>query len=183
MSSRRGRARTVRPALATFAVPLVALAACSGETQDAPKAAERDEVAVARQAAVPSPTSAPGREDASRRGKRIKVVGSQFGRILADGQGQALYVFDAENSSRPECYGACAKAWPAVLTKGRPMAGKGVRGRLGTTRRRGGKRQVTINGRPLYYYVDDAPGRVLCHNVEEFGGLWLVVRGDGGAVP
>ncbi len=60
------------------------------------------------------------------------------------------------------------------------MAGDGVRGRrLGTVRRRGGKRQVTYRGRPLYYYVDDAPGRVLCHNVDEFGGLWLVIRPDG----
>jgi Secreted repeat of unknown function len=67
-----------------------------------------------------------------------------------------------------------------VLTRGRPVAGKGIRGRLlGTTRRRNGKRQVTYDGQPLYYYVDDAPGRVLCHNVSEFGGLWLVVQPDG----
>jgi predicted lipoprotein with Yx(FWY)xxD motif len=67
-----------------------------------------------------------------------------------------------------------------VLAKGRPVAGKGARKRLlGTTRRRGGKRQVTYDGHPLYYYVDDAPGRVLCHNVSELGGLWLVVRPDG----
>ena len=34
------------------------------------------------------------------------------------------------------------------------------------------------------YYVDDPPGQVLCHNVEEFGGLWLVVdpSGSGRAV-
>lgn len=38
-------------------------------------------------------------------------------------------------------------------------------------RLRGGKRQVTYDGHPLYFYVDDAPGRVLCHNVLEFGGL------------
>ena len=67
-----------------------------------------------------------------------------------------------------------------MLTRGRPVAGKGIRERLlGTTRRRNGKRQVTYDGRPLYYYVDDAPGRVLCHDVSEFGGLWLVVRPDG----
>jgi predicted lipoprotein with Yx(FWY)xxD motif len=70
-----------------------------------------------------------------------------------------------------------------VLTKGRPVAGKGARQRLlGSTRRGGGKRQVTYDGHPLYYYVDDAPGRVLCHNVLEFGGLWLVVEPDGSPV-
>ena len=56
----------------------------------------------------------------------------------------------------------------------------GVRKRLlGTKRRRNGTWQVTYDGRPLNYYVDDAPGRVLCHNVAEFGGLWLVLRPDG----
>ena len=70
-----------------------------------------------------------------------------------------------------------------MLTRGRPVAGKGIRRRLvGTTRRKNGKRQVTYDGRSLYYYVDDAPGRVLCHNVVEFGGLRLVVRPDGTAV-
>jgi predicted lipoprotein with Yx(FWY)xxD motif len=120
---------------------------------------------------------------AARRGKTVKVVGSQYGRILADGRGQAFYYFDKETTRESECYGACATAWPPVLTKGRPVAGRGARARLiGTTRRRDGKRQVTYDGRPLYYYVDDAPSRVLCHNVSEFGGLWLVIRPDGNPV-
>ncbi|MGH2947800.1 MAG: hypothetical protein ACRDPC_16365 [Solirubrobacteraceae bacterium] len=51
-------------------------------------------------------------------------------------------------------------AWPPVFTRGRPGAGKDVRKRLlGTTRRREDRRQVTYDGRPLYHYVDDAPGR------------------------
>ena len=51
---------------------------------------------------------------------------------------------------------------------------------LGTTRRRDGRLQVTYNGWPLYYYVDDIrPGQVTCQNVDEFGGLWLVVRPRG----
>ena len=114
------------------------------------------------------------------RGKTIKVVDSQYGRIVADGRGLAVYVFDKEETSKSECYGDCAKAWPPVLTKARPRAGKGARaGLLGTTRRRGGKRQVTYRGRPLYYYVGDSPGNVLCHNASEFGGLWLVIRPNG----
>ena len=42
--------------------------------------------------------------------------------------------------------------------------------------------QVTYGGHPLYYYVDDTPGKVLCHNVDEFGGTWLVVLPSGEAV-
>jgi predicted lipoprotein with Yx(FWY)xxD motif len=113
----------------------------------------------------------------------VKAIHSQFGTVLADGRGQAFYLFDKERSARSECYGACAKAWPPVLTKGAPRAGKGARKRLlGTTRRRDGSRQVTYRGHPLYYYVSDSPGRILCQNVREFGGLWLVVRPSGRAV-
>jgi predicted lipoprotein with Yx(FWY)xxD motif len=174
----------VRPAIPMLALAAALLTACgSGEGDAAAVAAGTSpDAGGARSTSTASKekSPAPRRASAAKRGRTIKVVRSQFGRILADGRGQAVYVFDKETSSRPECYGACAKAWPPVLAKGRPMAGRGVRAqRLGTTRRRSGKRQVTVGGKPLYYYVDDAPGRVLCHNVAEFGGLWLVVRPDG----
>ena len=42
---------------------------------------------------------------------------------------------------------------------------------------------MTYNGHPVYYYVDDtAPGQVGCQNVNEFGGLWLVVDPSGNAI-
>jgi predicted lipoprotein with Yx(FWY)xxD motif len=51
---------------------------------------------------------------------------------------------------------------------------------VGTTRRRDGQRQITYNGRPLYYYVGDkSPGQILCQDVNEFGGTWLVVHPNG----
>ena len=59
----------------------------------------------------------------------------------------------------------------------------GRAGLLGTTRRRSGRRQLTYAGRPMYHYVADAPGRILCHDVAEFGGTWLVLRPDGTAAP
>src|SRR5712691_7270403 len=46
--------------------------------------------------------------------------------------------------------------------------------------RRDGQRQITYNGRPLYYYVGDkSPGQILCQNLNEFGGTWLVVDPNG----
>jgi predicted lipoprotein with Yx(FWY)xxD motif len=134
-----------------------------------------DPVAAMRPAA---PAERPPR--AERPGTTIRLVGSQYGRILADGRGQAVYLFDRERRGHSECYGTCAKAWPPVLAKGTPVAGRGARSRLlGTTRRRDGRRQVTYRGQPLYFYVGDRPGRVLCHDVFEFGGRWLVVRATG----
>jgi predicted lipoprotein with Yx(FWY)xxD motif len=48
--------------------------------------------------------------------------------------------------------------------------------------RRDGTRQLTYAGHPVYLYVGDSPGRVLCHDVTEFGGVWRVIRRDGSVV-
>ncbi|HEU0019389.1 MAG TPA: hypothetical protein VFQ14_03770 [Thermoleophilaceae bacterium] len=114
------------------------------------------------------------------KGAVVKVVASDYGRVIADHKGEAFYLFDRESAGRSECYGECATAWPPLLTKGRPRAGNGARQELlSTTRRRDGKLQVTYAGHPLYYYKDDSPGNILCQNVDEFGGLWLVVKPSG----
>jgi predicted lipoprotein with Yx(FWY)xxD motif len=114
---------------------------------------------------------------------RVTAKASRYGKVLFDGRGYSLYLFAADRGRRSTCYGACAAAWPPFLAKGRPIAGLGIKPRLlGTTHRRDGKRQVTYGGHPLYYYVHDGRGEIKCHNVSEFGGLWLVVRPDGKAV-
>ena len=114
----------------------------------------------------------------------VTVRRSAYGRVIFDGRGRALYLFTRERSTTPRCYGDCAKAWPPFLTKGSPRAGRGARGSLlGTTRRSDGTTQVTYRGHPLYYYVGDRrAGQILCQNVVEFGGRWLVVSPSGRAV-
>ena len=106
---------------------------------------------------------------------------SDYGRILFDGSNRALYAFTRDRRGGPStCYGACAAAWPPYIVSGKLTAGAGTKRSLfGTTRRRDGKRQLTYRGWPLYYYVHDGVGQVLCQNVREFGGLWLVVRPSG----
>jgi predicted lipoprotein with Yx(FWY)xxD motif len=167
----------------TTSIALIAAAAlvagCGEDGNDASGAAEMND----RNAQTEAERDATGSEAAmpvKPKGKVVKVVESQFGRVIADGTGEAFYLFDKEQTRKAECYGECATAWPPVLTKGKPRAGKGVEAaKLGTTRRRDGKLQVTYAGHPLYYYVDDAPGTILCQNVDEFGGLWLVVKPSG----
>ncbi len=111
----------------------------------------------------------------------ITLRTSPYGRILFDGRGRALYAFTRDAGSRSRCTGTCAERWPPFLVSARPSAGAAVTARLiGTTRRADGRLQATYGGRPLYYYVADRrPGQVLCQNVLEFGGLWLVVRPSG----
>jgi predicted lipoprotein with Yx(FWY)xxD motif len=113
-------------------------------------------------------------------GTKITVRGSQFGPMLWGPKRQAVYVFQRDRRNVSRCYGKCAEAWPPVFTKGKPVAGRGVRAKLlGTARRRGGRRQVTYAGRPLYYYAHEGPDQVLCHNVNLNGGFWWVVGPDG----
>jgi predicted lipoprotein with Yx(FWY)xxD motif len=106
----------------------------------------------------------------------INVHASRYGPVAFDGRGFALYAFTADKPSRSTCYSACAKAWPPFIVTRRPTGDP----LLGVARRRDGRLQVTLAGRPLYYYVGDRrPGQILCQNVSEFGGTWLVVRKDG----
>ena len=102
--------------------------------------------------------------------------------MLFDERGQAIYLFDKETAGRPDCSGECAVAWPPVLTTGMPQAAGAVRADLlGTVARDDGAMQVTYAGHPLYYYAHEAPGQVLCHDVVDFGGRWLVVTPEGRA--
>jgi predicted lipoprotein with Yx(FWY)xxD motif len=104
--------------------------------------------------------------------------------MLFDDRGFALYAFTRDGRDTTRCFGDCAKAWPPYIVEGGPQAGPGARqDLLATIRRPDGSRQVTYAGRPLYYYVGDRePGIVLCQNVVEFGGTWLVIRGGGSLV-
>ena len=120
----------------------------------------------------------------SKSGPKLKVIDSDYGRILADGHGRALYLFTADHGPGSDCSGACAVAWPPYIVKSRPVAGRGTRGGLpGTTKRSGGALQATYAGHPLYYYEGDrARGEVNCQAAYEFGGYWYVIRANGAAV-
>jgi predicted lipoprotein with Yx(FWY)xxD motif len=93
---------------------------------------------------------------------------------------QAIYIFENDSRNETVCYGECAEAWPPVYTEGEPRAGEGVdESLLGTVKREDGRLQVTYDDQPLYFYANEAPGEVRCHNVDLNGGLWWVVGPDG----
>ncbi|MGV9735639.1 COG4315 family predicted lipoprotein [Rhodococcus aetherivorans] len=114
----------------------------------------------------------------------ITTANGPIGEMLFDRRDQAIYIFDREAGTVPDCYGDCAVAWPPVLTAGAPVAaGDADQGLLGTTSRSDGTAQVTYAGHPLYFYADEEPGQVLCHKVEEFGGRWLAIDEAGVPLP
>ena len=126
--------------------------------------------------AVPTPAPRPG--------TTITTAASEFGEVLFDGAGQAIYLFDQEETGTPVCYDECAVAWPPVLTDGTPVAADGADpAALGTTPRTDGSMQVTYGGHPLYFYAHEGPNEVRCHNVSGFGGLWLAISPAGEPAP
>jgi predicted lipoprotein with Yx(FWY)xxD motif len=123
----------------------------------------------------------PSARDAGALELALKVRNTRYGPILFDGRDRVLYGFTRDKrGGKSTCYGACAVAWPVYFSKGRVKAMRGVKQSLiGTVRRRNGRLQVTYNGWPLYYYAHEGPREVKCQNVDEFGGLWLVMKPNG----
>jgi predicted lipoprotein with Yx(FWY)xxD motif len=171
----------VRRLLATLVLILVLPVAACGSDSGEPEA---EQAAMEQTAAERAPEPPAEPEPAAPPGVEISTADSQFGAALFDGDDQAIYYFEPERDSKPKCYGTCAEAWPPVLTDGEPEATGAARQRLlGTTARRDGSVQVTYDDRPLYYYANEGPGELRCHNIFHEGGLWLAVQPDGAAVP
>jgi predicted lipoprotein with Yx(FWY)xxD motif len=152
------------------------LAGCGGDSEEPGDAGTTEQAAAAVAESSSTEAAPPNR----RRGPLVKLRDSQLGLVLFDGRNRALYLFTRDSRNRTRCYGDCAAAWPPFVAKGLPRAARGVkRSLLGTIRRRDGSRQVTYKGEPLYFYVHDPRGQVLCNNVQEFGGTWYALNAKG----
>ena len=118
-----------------------------------------------------------GATGATSRGATLKIARTPLGRILVDSRGITLYDFPKDKGTTSSCYGACAALWPPLTTKGKPIAGRGVRASLlGTTKRKDGKLEVTYNRHPLYYFVSDRkPGQTTGQGLNQFGAPWWVL--------
>jgi predicted lipoprotein with Yx(FWY)xxD motif len=108
----------------------------------------------------------------------------KLGKILVDGSGNTLYLFEKDSAGKSACAGACAAEWPPLLATGKPVAGTGLdAANVGTTTRSDGKSQVTYNGHPAYRYSGDAqPGDAAGQGLDAFGARWYAVGDDGNAV-
>jgi predicted lipoprotein with Yx(FWY)xxD motif len=157
------------------AIAAAVLAGCGSSTSSA----KDDPMTTATAATASAPTAT-----TSARGPKLKVISSDYGRILADGHGRALYLFTADRGKASNCSGDCATAWPPYIVKKTPTAVAGAKpGLVGATRRGDGNLQATYAGHPVYYYEGDrSPSEVNCQAAVEFGGYWYVVRSNGRAV-
>ena len=105
----------------------------------------------------------------------------KVGMVIVDSKGFTLYDFHKDKGTTSACYGACAEAWPPLLTEGAPKPGNGASmSMLGTAKRTDGTTQVTYAGHPLYTFVaDKKPGEANGNDSKAFGGQWYALKGNG----
>lgn len=103
--------------------------------------------------------------------------------LLVNGKLRAMYIFDADkaNAGTSACEQSpgCDEQWPPVLAdQGFDVQEDCVDPDLiGTFTRKDGRKQITINGLPVYYFAaDKAPKDTLGHGQ---GSVWWVASGDG----
>jgi predicted lipoprotein with Yx(FWY)xxD motif len=128
-------------------------------------------------AAEPTETSSAPAEDAV-----LATAESDLGTIVVDGAGMTVYYFDKDTpgSGESACSGECLVNWPPVTADSDSPAVDGVTGEVGTITRDDGTTQVTLEGRPLYLWVQDkAAGDVTGQGV---GDVWWVVAPDGAEI-
>ena len=107
-----------------------------------------------------------------------------LGTFLVDGNGRALYLWDADHGSASTCTGACAQAWPPLTITGTPKASGAVKASLlGTTKRADGSLEATYAGHPLYTFAGDSrAGQTTGEGNTGFGAPWWVVTPAGKAL-
>jgi predicted lipoprotein with Yx(FWY)xxD motif len=117
-------------------------------------------------------------------GVKVTVAKSELGRVLVDGRGRTLYLFEMDKHGKSACIGQCANFWPPLIATGKPLARAGAKASLlGTTKRADGRLQVTYNHHPLYAFVKDVrKGQTNGEEVDAFGAKWYAVSAAGAKV-
>src|SRR5262245_39632316 len=95
---------------------------------------------------------------------------SGAGKVLVDSKGKALYMNDQERGGMVLCKGGCLAFWTPLKVVGAPH-GASLPGKLAVVRRPDGGSQVTYDGKLLYEFTLDKPGKVTGDGFKDaFGG-------------
>jgi predicted lipoprotein with Yx(FWY)xxD motif len=121
--------------------------------------------------------------DNSNSGSNGSATVSSMSGQLVDAKGAALYTNAQEKSGKVMCTGECASIWVPLTSSGKPTAGDGVSGTLGTVKRPDGKTQVTLDGKPLYTFAEDNGSSKATGNgvKDSFGGQQFTWHAEGDA--
>jgi len=118
------------------------------------------------------------------RAPAIQLHKTKLGEILVASNGYTIYDFTKDRRNVDVCIRSapCIASWPVVSKKaGQPLAGPGVKVSLiGTITLKGGIRQLTYAGHPLYTYAGDShPAQTNFVNLYQFGGRWPALNAAG----
>ena len=114
---------------------------------------------------------------------KLRLRKTSVGTVLVNGRGSTVYAFTKDARNRDACakISGCLSVWPVVSGASKPVLGPGVkRSLVGTITLKGGTKQLTYGGHPLYTYVGDSgPGQTSYVNFLQFGGRWPAINAAG----
>ncbi len=105
----------------------------------------------------------------------IKLSDSSLGKIVTDNVGRTLYTFSKDEKDKSHCASSCLETWPP-LTVGdaSQIRAEKYMGTVMAFARQDGLFQISLDGKPLYYYKGDAnPGEMNGEGIEK---KWSVAR-------
>lgn len=136
------------------------------------------------QAPAPSVTSssstATGSASPSVSSADLSTSLTEFGEVIVGKNGRTVYIFtnDVRDSKRSNCMeGQCRSNWPPVLASSDNPIVEGITAKVGVIEIEDGKKQVTINGMPIYYWNKDT--RIGEAKGQDVSGSWYVVSPAG----
>jgi predicted lipoprotein with Yx(FWY)xxD motif len=100
---------------------------------------------------------------------------SPYGTILTGAHGRTLYIHTTDGPNRATCTGSCAAIWPLATVSGSTKIGQTVKG-LGFYKLKDGKKVLTIDKHPLYYFAADTSSSVQGEGIAH---VWYVVNTEG----
>jgi predicted lipoprotein with Yx(FWY)xxD motif len=182
---------TIRPKKSLLPVGLAAVvlaltAGCGGSSSAGSTTAGPVQLATTTQpgaADQPTPGAAatsPGLQSAGApRQPVISPARTALGIVLVNAKNMTIYDFGKDAKDTSACTGDCVKSWPIVKAPAKlPVSIPGISGELGVLVRADGKRQLTVDHRPVYTFTgDDAPGDAKGQGRNN--GLWTVVSPAG----
>ena len=94
--------------------------------------------------------------------------------VLVDAQGMSLYIFTPDKPDLSTCTGGCIKAWPAATLTPEEVEKVKASKTFGVITRADGQLQLTVDHRPLYYYVGDE--KAGDRTGQGVGGVWFLMK-------
>ncbi len=129
----------------------------------------------------PSAANAGMKPASSSAAPKVSTAQTSVGTVVVNGEGRTLYLFAKDTGPTSTCSGACAANWPPFTAPSTPTAAGGVpASALSLVKRSDGRRQVVLDGHPLYSYTgDQAAGQLTGQSLDAFGAKWFTVSPAG----